>query len=402
MSMPFSAAASYRNKAVLPALVGVGLLVFGFLIHRQQFFLSYLQGYMFALAFPMGCLGLTMVHNLSGGKWGWTIRPFLEAGIKTIPAMSVLFIPIALGLTSIYPWTNHALVAHDAALLSKAGYLNEKFWLIRAVGYFVIWNILGFWLLKWLMPTPAAVKTDIARYHRVQRLSAGGLLVLILSLSFAAIDWVMSIEPHWFSSIFGGIVVFGCAMSAYCWCTMSVVWMHRTTPNPWLTERNLHDLSKFIFMTIMVWGYFNLSQFLIIWSGNLPEETFWYYERSVGGWFWVSTFLPLFQWAFPFCLLLSARAKKNPDFVVCVAWFLLMGRAFEQIWLIAPSARPDTFPIQWLDVVAPIALGATFAALFFGYLGRSSGIPAPAVGPHDHAIGGPSDKPHAKPHGGQH
>ena len=397
MSLVFSGASSVRNKVILPAAIGLGLLVLGFLIDRHQFFLSYLQGYMFALAFPVGCLGLTMVHNLSGGKWGWTIRPFLEAGIKTLPALSLLFIPVALGVGEIYPWTNHELMAHDAALASKAGYLNVPFWLYRAVGYFAIWNILGIWLLKWLMPTPASVTTDIAKYHRVQRLSAGGMLVLVLSLSFAAIDWLMSIEPHWFSSIFGGIVAMTCAMSAFCFCTMSAIWMHRKTPNPWLTERNLHDLSKFIFMTVMVWGYFNLSQFLIIWSGNLPEETFWYYERSQGAWFWMSSALPLLQWFLPFCLILPASRKKNPDFMVKVCWFLLIGRAFEQIWLVAPSTHPaGTFPIHWMDIASPIGLGCAFAALFFGFLGRSSGIPAPAADPHHH--GGPQDKPQGGTH----
>lgn len=398
MSLAFSAAASYRRKAVVPALIGAGLLVFGFLLNRQQFFLSYLQGYMFAVAIPLGCLGLTMVHTLSGGRWGWTIRPFLEAGIRTLPAMAVLFIPVALGLTTIYPWTNHDLVAHDAALQSKAVYLNSQGWLIRAAGYWVIWLILGAWLRRWLMPTPESVKTDIKRYHRVQRLAAGGMLVFVMSVSFAGIDWVMSIEPHWFSSIFGGILLMGAAMSAFAVCTMSCIFMHRTTPNPWLTASNLHDLSKFLFMTVMVWGYFNLSQFLIIWSGNLPEETFWFYERSIGGWQIISAILPLLQWAIPFCLLLSATAKKNPDFVVKVCAFLLFGRAFEQLWLIAPSARVGTFVIQWMDVVAPLALGGAWAALYFSYLGRTSGLPAPApVAGHGHSE--PQDKPHA---GGKH
>src|SRR3954463_14786069 len=142
MSFAFTGAASYRRMAILPALAGAGLLVFGFLLNRQQFFLSYLQGYMFAVAIPLGCLGLTMVHNLSGGKWGWTIRPFLEAGIRTLPLMAILFVPVALGLTSIYPWTNHDLVAHDAALQSKEVYLNSKAWLCRAVGFWVLWLII--------------------------------------------------------------------------------------------------------------------------------------------------------------------------------------------------------------------------------------------------------------------
>jgi hypothetical protein len=385
MSLAFSAAASYRRKAVVPALIGMGFLVFGFLLNRPQFFMSYLQGYLFTVAIPLGCLGITMIHNLSGGKWGWTIRPFLEAGMRTLPAMAVLFVPIALGMSQIYPWMNADLVAHDAALQSKAMYLNGSWWLVRAVLYFVLWIGLAAWLRRWLLASPSNVA--IEKLHRVQKLSAGGLLVFVLSVSFASIDWVMSVEPHWFSSIFGTIVLVGAAMSAFCVCTMTAIFMHRRTPNPWLTERNLHDLSKFIFMTIMLWGYMNLSQFLIIWSGNLPEETFWFYERSVGGWNVVSALLPIFQWVLPFALLLSARAKKNPDFVVKVAAFLLVGRALEQIWLVAPGLRAGTFPIGWMDVVAPLALGGVWAALYFGYLGQSSGVPFPA----GHAPAGPQD-----------
>jgi hypothetical protein len=388
MSLAFSAAASYRRKAVVPALIGAGFLVFGFMLNRQQFFLSYLQGYLFAVAIPLGCMGITMIHCLSGGKWGWTIRPFLEAGMRTLPAMAILFVPVALGLSQIYPWMNHDLVAHDAALQSKAIYLNGNWWLIRAVSYFAIWILLAAWLRRWLLVSPA--DSSIEKLHRVQRLSAGGLLVFVLSVSFAAIDWVMSIEPHWFSSIFGAIVLVGAGMSAFCVCTVSVIWMHRQTANPWLTERNLHDLSKFIFMTIMLWGYMSLSQFLIIWSGNLPEETFWFYERSVGGWNVISALLPICQWLVPFALLLPASRKKNPDFVVKVALFLLVVRALEQVWLIAPASRAGTFPIHWMDVVAPLALGGAWAALYFGYLGQSSGVPAPQTahsGPHDVAGG---------------
>jgi hypothetical protein len=307
--------------------------------------------------------------------------------------MAVLFIPIVLGMNTLYPWTQQELVAHDAALLSKAIYLNPKWWLIRAVSYFALWIVLAWWVRRLLLPSPEG--QDLQKLHRLQRVSAGGLLVFVLSVSFASIDWVMSVEPHWFSSIFGGIVLVGAGMSAFSFCTMSAIFMHRHTPNPWLTERNLHDLSKFIFMTLMLWGYFNLSQFLIIWSGNLPEETFWFYERSQGGWYYISTLLPLLQWAIPFCLLLPASCKKNPDFVVKVGAFLLFGRAFEQLWLVAPSVRPVGWAIQWMDVVAPIALGGAWAALYFGYLGQTAGIAAPQ----GHAGHGPQDKPGA---GGKH
>lgn len=397
MSLAFSAAASYKRKMLLPAAIGAGLLVFGFLLNRQQFFLSYLQGYLFAVAIPMGCLGLTMVHNLSGGNWGWTIRPFLEAGIKTLPAMALLFIPVAVGVTAIYPWTDHALVAHDAVLKSKEVYLNVPFWTARAVGYFVMWIVLGWWLVRWLLPTPTA--GTVSQQRRIQRLSAGGLLVFMLSVSFAAIDWSMSIEPHWFSSIYGVIVVVGYVISAFSVATLSLILFHRSSPNPWLTTKNMHDLGKFLFMGIMLWGYMSLSQFLIIWSGNLPEETFWYYERSVGGWWWVSLFIPILQWALPFCLLLAARAKKNPPYVFKVAIFLLAVRALEQVWLVAPSFRQEGFPIHWMDVAAPVALGAIWFALYFSYLGRTAGIPAPAG--HGHAPAHePQDKPHG--HGGGH
>ncbi len=395
MSLAFSGASSYKRMMIVPALVGAGLLVFGFLLNRQQFYLSYLQGYVFAVAIPLGCLGLTMVHNLSGGRWGWAIRPFLEAGIRTLPAMAVLFLPVVAGMTVLYPWTNHDLVAHDAALQSKAIYLNSGWWMIRSAGYLAFWIVLGWWLRRWLVASP--LDLDYAKIHRVQRLSAGGLLLFVLTVSFAAIDWVMSVEPHWFSSIFGAITLVGCAMSAFSISVISLIWCARTTPNPWMNEKNLHDLGKFLFMTIMLWGYMSLSQFLIIWSGNLPEETFWYYERSIGGWPVISTLLPLLQWAIPFCLLLSARAKKNSRFLVAVAFFLLFGRAFEQIWLIAPGLRMGTFPIQWMDIAAPVALGGAWAALYFAFLAKSSGVPALPEA-HGHGHSGPQDQPHKEKH----
>ncbi|MBY0369192.1 hypothetical protein K2X33_00800 [bacterium] len=393
MSLAFSAAASYKRKMLLPAAVGAGLMVFGFLLNRPQFFQSYLQGYLFAVAIPLGCLGVTMIHNLSGGNWGWTIRPFLEAGIKTLPAMALLFIPVALGVTSIFPWTNHELVAHDPVLLGKEAYLNVPFWLGRAAFYFALWSILSLWLLRWLLPSPTA--GTLSQQHRVQRLSAGGLLLFVLSTSFAAIDWAMSIEPHWFSSIFGVIVIVGYVISAFSVATMSLILFNNTTPNPWLTSKNLHDLSKFMFMGIMLWGYMSLSQFLIIWSGNLPEETFWYYERSLGGWWWLSLFMPILQWVLPFCLLLSAKMKKKAPYVFKVGAFLLVVRALEQVWFISPSLRLGAaFPFHWMDLVAPVTLGALWAALYFSFLGGSSGVPAPAG--HAHTAHEPQDQPGGK------
>jgi len=389
MTSAFASAGSLRRPLWVVGAIGLGLSVLGFLVDRTNFFAAYLQAYLFVLAFPLGALGLLMIHNLTGGLWGWTLRPFLYAGVQTMPWMALFFVPVVLGMHTLYPWTNAELVHHDPALLAKAGYLNANFWIGRAVFYFACWIVLAFFLKRWLLPG-----TKVESYpalHRVQRLSAAGLIIYMLTASFAAIDWVMSIEPKWFSSLFGAILVVGQATTGFGFGTYVAILMHRRYPNPWVTHRNLHDLGKFLFMCVMLWGYLSVSQYLLIWMANLPEETFWYQMRYDGMWKWISTILALTAFFLPFFILLPSRVKKNADALMKIIPFMLCVRLLENIYLVAPSFRNAAMPLHWLDLATVLGLGGVYCALYFTSLAGSPGIPMPVLAPHGHGTE-PQDK----------
>jgi hypothetical protein len=393
MISAFASASSFRRQSVVIGAIGLGLSVLGFLVDRTQFFAAYLEAYIFVLAFPLGAMGLLMIHSLTQGSWGWTIRPFLVAGVRTLPWMVVFFIPIVLGMHVLYPWSNPDYIQHTPVMLTKLSYLNPQAWLIRAVIYFSLWLIFAFFLLRWLMPGP--VVKSLREFHRLQRLAAGGMIVFMLTMSFAAIDWIMSIEPRWFSSLFGVIIIVGQGMTAFGFATYVAILMHRRSPNPWVSQRNLHDLGKFLFMTVMLWGYTNLSQYLIIWMGNLPEENFWFQMRYDGYWKIISFVFVMCQFTLPFFILLPSRVKKNQDAMLKVIPFVLLVRLLEQVYLIAPSFRAGQFPFHWLDLVVPLGLGGIWAALFFSSL-KGGVIPEPVIVPH--SLLQPQDKNMPRPH----
>lgn len=386
MSLAFSSAASLKRKALAVGLIGCVLTAIGLLIDRQNFFAAYLQAYMFVIAFPLGCLMLLMVHCLSGGRWGWTIRPFLEAGIRTLPLVALFFIPILFGLKTLYPWTDTEFMHHDPALHIKSAYLNTPFWLARAAFYFASWLLIGFTMLRVVPSSPEAAARGEGR--NASRFAAVGLMIYVLTMSFAAIDWVMSLEPHWFSSIFGVLVLVGHGNSAFGICMLAAVWTHQRQANPWMTEKNLHDLGKFLFMTILLWGYISLSQFLIIYSGNLPEETYWYWQRGQGQWQVFSTIFVVIQFVIPFFVLLAASRKRNPRVLMIIIPILFGVRLLEQIWLVSPGMRLNSFPVHWLDLVSALGLGGVWFAAYAYFLSGSSGVPSSAG-----ALGGPHDKP---------
>lgn len=395
----FSAAAGYKKFAILVAAIGGGLSFVGLGLDRQQFFVSYLEGFLWVAAIPFGAFGLLMIHTLTGGKWGWTIRPFLVSAAKTLPLIAVLFIPVALGMKDLYIWTNHEVVNHDPVLASKVAYLNEQFWLARTVFYFASWIVLSWLLLRRLVPNPEKI-SDIKVLHPAQRVAAGGFLFFFLTASFASIDWVMSIEPHWFSSVYGALMLTGCAMSAFGFSTWCLIALDKKSPNMWMTQNNVHDLGKFLFMTVMLWGYLSLSQYLIIWAGNLPEETYWYHERGMGLWKWISLFMVFFQFVLPFCWLMSKHIKRNVKMLPIVISLLFVMRWLEQLWLVKPGLMVGKFPFHFLDFTVPAAIMGIWLFVYFTFLSKAENVPVPDgflghhPGDHHH---GPQDKAIPKP-----
>jgi hypothetical protein len=345
-----------RRPVMLAGVAGLLLCALGLLVDRDQFFRSYLVGYMFWLGIALGSMALCMVHHMSGGAWGLVIRRIFEASSRTLPVLALLFIPIVLGMHHLYPWTNADHVQQDEILQHKSLYLNVPFFLVRAMLYFAAWIVLARQLNRWSLEqdTGDAVTTT----RKMQLLSSGGLVLYGLTITFASIDWIMSLNPHWFSTIFGFIFMGSQGLAALAFTIAVAVLLSRYEPMSHVYRADhFHDLGKLLLAFVMLWAYFNFSQYLIIYSGNLVEEIPYYVTRTTGGWTVVALILVVFHFALPFALLLSRDLKRNGNRLIAVALWILGMRVLDLFFLVAPEFNTQGFSIHWLDIVAPVGLG---------------------------------------------
>ncbi len=361
------ALAGLQQRLLIAGGAGAVLSLVGAFLNSRQFFQSYLMAYMLWLGITLGCLALGMVHQLTGGAWGVLIRRPIGAATRVLPIMTVLFLPILAGMTSLYPWTDANLVAHDHALQHKRLYLNTPFFLVRAAVYFLTWNALTYLLNAWSLEQDQNPDPQLAR--RMQKLSAVGLLAYGLTITFASFDWLMSLEPHWFSTIYGVLIMGGQALSAMAFMIVVLVWLARRPPLDRIAVPALfHDLGNLMLAFVMLWAYFSFSQYLIIWSGNLPLEITWYQHRLQTGWRAVGVTLIVFHFAVPFVLLLSRAVKREPNMLVKVAIGVLVLRLVDLFWLIAPEFHQNGIVVSWLDIVVTFALGALWLGAFIWQL----------------------------------
>ena len=366
--------ASFQRIAMVVGVAGLALCAAGFAADREHFFKSYLLAYMFWIGIALGSLALSMVHHLSGGAWGVVIRRVLEAASRTLPFMALLFLPIVFGMHELYIWTNADTVAHDIILQKKAPYLNVTFFLVRAALYFVLWSSLALLLSKWSLEQER--EGEHGQSLRMQRLSGAGLVIYAVTILFMSVDWVMSLDPHWYSTMFGILFMGGQGLSALAFSIAVVVLLSRTEPmSRVIAPAHLHDLGKLMLAFVMLWAYFSFSQYLIIWSANLPEEIPWYLKRMGGGWQWVGLALIFGHFVLPFVLLLSSDIKKNGRTLIGVAVAVIVMRVVDLFWNIGPMHHDASFGVTWLDAVAPLALGGVWVALFLWQLQSRSLLP---------------------------
>ena len=354
-----------RVQRIAVGVSGVALLVcalagFGDL---TQLLRSYLVAYVFWVGGALGCLAILMIHHVTGGAWGVAIRRLLESGARTLPAMAVLFLPIAFGVRRLYEWAQPERVAHDPLLQHKALYLNVPFFLVRTALYFLAWSLVVRALTRWSLRQDASF--DPVPGQRMELISRGGLLLMGLTMTFAAVDWTMSLQPHWYSTIYGVIFMGGCALTAFAIVIPTVALLSVNPPVAGhVSDDQLSDLGKLLLAFVMLWAYFSLSQFLITWSGNLPEEITWYLDRIQGGWLWVIIAIVLFQFVMPFVLLLSYRLKRRARGVATVALMLIVIRFVDVFWIITPAFDPGRLSVHVLDLAAVLALGGFWVWLF--------------------------------------
>jgi hypothetical protein len=312
-----------------------------------------------------------MIHHLTGGYWGLAIRRLLEAGTRTLPWAAVAFVPLAFGLPHVFPWARPE-AAQDHLIHEKQLYLNVPFFLVRAAFYFLVWTLLA----RALNRASQALDTG-ADYRRTSRrlrgLSGAGLVLMGLTITFSSVDWAMSLDPHWYSTIYGVLFMVGQALSALAFVIVCIAALSGEKPlSDVVRPGSVHDLGKLMLAFVMLWTYVNLSQFLIMWSGNLPEEIPWYIRRLRGGWQHLALALVLFHFALPFLLLLSRDLKRSAGPLALVAGSLLAFRLADLYWLVAPDmgalGHSGGLAFHWLDVMAPIGLGGLWLAVFAGQL----------------------------------
>jgi hypothetical protein len=363
-----------RKRSLVVGLVAAVLCAGGALIFPPVFFRAYLVAYIFWLGIPIGCLALLMLHHLVGGRWGFMIQRVLEAATQTLPLMGLFSIPLFFGLSDLYPWARQEIVAADPLLQQKAAYLNIPFFIARAVFYFAVWIVLGRLLVTWSLRQDQSADGTLTL--RLQRLSGPGLVLYGLTVTFASIDWMMSLEPKWYSTIFGmifmisfGLAAMGLAILATRFLESEMPLARVVSPDRW------HDLGNLLLALVMFWAYLNFCQFLLIWSENLAEEIPWYLHRLGGGWEWIAIALILFQFALPFVLLLSRNSKRNSQTLSVVAAAILFMHWLDILWMVAPSFYPARFHIHWLDIVAPVGIGGLWLAAFIRYLKARSLLP---------------------------
>jgi hypothetical protein len=364
--------------ALIAGLAGCALLLVGFFVSGEQFFRSYLVAYLYWLGIPLGCFGLLMVQYLTGGAWGLAIRRLLESGTRMIPLMVLLFAPIALGVGKIYVWADHD---SHVNLHGKEAYLNVTSWMIRAAICFLIWTVGAFILNYW--STAQDRTADPALLLRLQYVSGPGLLLFFLTVTFATVDWVMSIDPHWYSTIYSLIFITGFGLATLAMCILLLALLSRRPPLSYvITRDHFHDLGNLMMASTMLWAYMSFSQFLIMWSGNIPEELTYYSIRMDGFQKFVGLCLVVFHFLIPFPLMLNRKNKRSLRWLGGIALLILVMRIVDLYWIVMPTfyqahqfssdARPT---LHWLDLVAPVAIGGIWVFVFIWQLRRRPLLP---------------------------
>jgi hypothetical protein len=356
----------WQRWSLLAGIAGVLLAIAGLVLDREQFLRSYLYAFLFWTGMGLGCLGILLLHHTVGGKWGMVIRRMCEAGARTLPYMIVLLLPILVSLPVLYVWARPEAL-NDANIQSKAAYLNKTGVIVRSIFYFIVWTFYGYRLSKLSVDQDAGGDKNLM--GKMRGISAPGLVVFVFVTTFAFIDWVMSLEPHWFSTVYGIMFLVGQVLESFAFMIALVIVLSRRPPlSEYVTKQHLHDLGNMMFAFMVLWAYLSFSQFLIIWSGNLPDEIPWYLRRLRGGWGYIAVTLVIFHFAAPFVILLMRGVKRHADRLIKVCLLLLAIRLVDVYWIVEPAFYNQQIHIHWLDFVTPVGIGGLWLAAFFWHL----------------------------------
>lgn len=374
IDIPRPQLARLQRRSLVVGVAALALCLAAAPIDPQQFFQSYLQAYLFWIGISLGCLAILMLHHMVGGSWGLPVRRLLEAGGGTLPLMALLFVPILVGMRALYVWARPEAVAADPLLQLKSPYLNAPAFGVRALIYFAIWIAIGQLLSRWSLEQDRTADRSLT--GRLRALSGPGLVLYGLTATFSAIDWAMSLEPAWHSTMYGMIFMASHGLQALAFVIV-VAWLlaRRGPLSGVASPPRFHDLGNLTLAFVLLWTYTAFSQFLIIWAENLTDEVPWYLHRTHGGWQGIAIALIALQFAVPFLLLLSRITKRSAALLSVVAAGILVMRLVDYFWLVAPTFHPAALRVHWMDLVAPVGIGGIWLTVFLGRLKGRSLVP---------------------------
>jgi hypothetical protein len=362
--------AQFSNFRGIAGAVGALCLLLscaGFFFNRVEFFHSYLFSYLYWVGFTFGGLGIVLLNNVVGGRWGVTTRSFLIAAARTLPAMLLLFIPFFFGMDKIWPWADANRLHNDAFLWHKRHYLNVPFFWIRAAFYFAVFFFLAFRVRR--MADQQDATGGASWPVRMRQMSAPGLLVFVFLATFAYIDWVLSADNQFYSTVYGAMLLIGNVLQTFALTIVAVILASKKDRfGGRINSSLLHDLGNLMFAFTIFWTYLSVSQLIIVWPADLPQEIAWYLVRVKGGWKPVAAAISLIMFAIPFLALLSQTRKQQPHRLIRVAVWLLVAKAIDLFWIIEPTFRTNGFYVYWTDITTFLGIGGVWLYLYFGYL----------------------------------
>jgi len=363
---------SITQKALIAGVVGLLLSVVGAFMDHVQFFAAYLTAFTFLTTIGLGGLFFVLIHHVTGAYWSVVLRRVAENLAGTLPVMGVAMIPLFFGMHDLFHWTHADAVAHDPILQWKAPYLNTTFFIVRNISFFLIWT----WLVRGLKVLSLAQDSgDAETLVKMRRKAAGGIVLYALTVSFFAFDWLMSLDPHWFSTIFGVYVFSGGFLAAIALLSIMAILLRNNGAGEIVTAEHTHDLGKFLFAFTAWWAYIGGAQYFLIWYGNIPEETIWFIHRWEHGWKGVSLFLVVFHFIVPFIVLAFRAVKRIPVLIVSISSLMLFMHFVDHYWMINPVFNDHHFQVSWMHITTLLGLGGVFVWWLFLTMGKDPVIP---------------------------
>ncbi|MCX6835409.1 MAG: hypothetical protein NTW07_09810 [candidate division Zixibacteria bacterium] len=353
-----------QNIALVVGVLGLVVSGLAWFTDGARFYHAWLTAFLYWLSLGLAGLFFTMLHYLTAARWSVVLRRISEGLMLQLPWLAVAFLPVLLGLHDLFHWSHEEAIASDHLLKWKSAYLNVPFFVVRAAVYFAVWTMLALLLRKRSLAQDAQPQLDHVAVLR--KLSAGGMLLFSVTVTFAAFDWIMSLEPHWYSTIFGVYFFGGCFLSGVSLIAVICFFLCRNgILREIITAEHYHDLGKLMFAFTIFWAYIGFSQFFLIWYGNIPEETIWYLSRWEGGWSGVSLLLLFGHFAIPFLVLIFRAVKRSPILLGLVAVWILVMHWVDMYWLVYPTFMERSGSVGWIEIAPIVGIGGVFIALFW-------------------------------------